>query len=208
MTTCAKAHHLSQFFMGEGSADNGIAGREAESRLAFPNGVFEMELQGIQRRLECVVTDSVRARLSKYTNPLPDDRGCLLWIGSQRNGYGAIKINSKVFNAHVVSFLANGGEIPQGYVIGHKCDVKLCVNPLHLECITVAKNNQDAQARRVRNAPRGEEIARVLTESLVRTIRQMYKPKEFGYRKISRALGINENTIKHVLNGRIWGHVK
>lgn len=202
-----KHNTTNQGFRVEGFADNGIAKREAESRLVFPNGVLEMELQGINRRLECVVTDSVRARLSKYTNPIADDRGCLLWIGSQRNGYGAIKINSKVFSAHVVAFLANGGEIPQGYVIGHKCDVKLCVNQLHLECITVAKNNQDAHARRVRNAPRGEELASALNEALVRTIREMYKPKDFGYRKIAQTLGINENTVKNVIARRTWTHI-
>lgn len=168
---------------------------------------ISMELQGIHRRLECVITDAVRSRMRKYTSEQSDENGCLLWLGSQRNGYGAIKISSKVFNAHVVAFLSNGGAIPQGYVVGHKCDVKLCVNPEHLECITIAKNNQDAHARRVRNAPRGEEISSVLNESLVCRIREMHKPGEVGFRKIARSLGLNENTVKNVLSRNTWTHI-
>lgn len=146
--------------------------------------------------------------MKKYTKQEPNENGCLIWDGSQRNGYGAIKIGGKVFGSHCVAFVMNGGEIAEGHVVGHKCDVKLCVNPEHLECITVQKNNADAHARRVRTAPRGEEAPNCsLTVDLVKKIKSLHMPKSFGYRKIAQALGVGESAVKKVLSGQTWSHV-
>ncbi len=167
-----------------------------------------IEARGIHRRLEIRVTESVKARLTKYTSTEPTAEGCLNWIGSHRQGYGAIKIDGKVYNAHCVAFVANGGEILEGHVVGHKCDNRSCVNPEHLECITIAKNNQDLQARRKIPAIRGVEIYNAtLTPDLVRKIRSMYKPKEFGCKKIAAFLGVSVDAVKGVVSGRTWTHV-
>ena len=167
-----------------------------------------MEAAGINRRLVINVTKSVSVRLARYTSELPDSNGCLIWNGATRNGYGALKIDGKVFGTHCVAFVAAGGVIEEGCVIAHKCDVKLCVNPSHLECVSVQKNNADMQARRVRTAPRGEELPQsVLTDDLVRQIRSMFKPRAFSYRKIAKTLNLNESVVQNVIYGRQWKHV-
>lgn len=163
---------------------------------------------GIHRRLAIAVTESVRVRLARYASTIPDENGCLIWLGAQRNGYGAIKIDGKVFSAHCVAFVAAGGAIGSGCVVGHKCDVKLCVNPEHLECITIQQNNEDMQSRRVRHAPRGNELPQsVLDEELVLRIRELYKPKAFSYRKIARLLNLSESIVQKVVYGHTWTHV-
>lgn len=168
-----------------------------------------MEANGIHRRLDIAVTDSLLRRMKQYTSTTPNENGCLLWIGSQRNGYGAIKHQTKVLSAHCAAFVCAGGKLVEGHVIAHKCDVKLCVNPDHLECVTIQKNNADAHSRRVRDCPRGEACANaLLTEELVKQIKSMFVPREFSYVKIARELNLPTDAVKHVIMGRTWAHVQ
>lgn len=70
-----------------------------------------------------------------------NDHACWPWQGSkQRQGYGRIEINSKVFSAHRLSYMLNKGQIPAGLVIDHLCCNKSCVNPTHLEAVTLKEN--------------------------------------------------------------------
>lgn len=46
--------------------------------------------------------------------------------------------------AHRVSYLANGGEIPEGFLLMHSCNRKGCVNPAHLSPGTNRQNQLDA----------------------------------------------------------------
>lgn len=68
---------------------------------------------------------------------------CTVWIGATNNkGYGLISINGKVELAHRVAYQAEFGDIPEGHVIDHLCRVRNCVNPMHLEAVTVGENNR------------------------------------------------------------------
>ena len=168
-----------------------------------------MEAAGINRRLDVNVTHSVKVRMDRYTSKEPDQNGCMLWQGAQRNGYGAIKIDNRVYGTHCVAFVVAGGVIEAGCVIAHKCDVKLCVNPEHLECVSVQQNNIDMQKRRPRSVSCGEELPQsVLNEEMVVQIFSLYRPYKFGYRKIATHLGVSEHAVKNVLFGPNWMHVK
>ncbi len=63
-----------------------------------------------------------------------DARGCWLWRGQiDRHGYGQISVGNLTKQAHRVSFEAFRGPIPDGLDIDHKCRVRHCVNPKHME---------------------------------------------------------------------------
>jgi hypothetical protein len=75
---------------------------------------------------------------------------CWLWTaGRYRNGYGmfcverrykAPQINTQ---AHRVAYVLAHGDIPQGAVVMHSCDVRACVNPAHLSIGDQGDNVRD-----------------------------------------------------------------
>jgi hypothetical protein len=71
-----------------------------------------------------------------------DENGCLVWQGAVNpNGYGSITlIDKQPWRTHRLAYYLTYGDIPEGLIIGHKCDVRTCCNPEHLEAITHNEN--------------------------------------------------------------------
>jgi hypothetical protein len=67
--------------------------------------------------------------------------GCWLWIGSRRGkGYGRTFANGHIVLAHRVAYELFVGPIPEAMVIDHLCRNPSCVNPDHLEAVTMREN--------------------------------------------------------------------
>lgn len=78
-------------------------------------------------------------RLMQFVSPEPTS-GCWLWTGCVTpKGYGQFWLGAKAW-AHRVAFELFRGPIPQGMQIDHKCRVRCCVNPEHLEPVTLQEN--------------------------------------------------------------------
>lgn len=66
---------------------------------------------------------------------------CWLWVGAKSSeGYGSFRLNDKAIGAHRVAYELLVGPIPHGLTIDHLCKVRHCVNPAHLEPVTMAEN--------------------------------------------------------------------
>ena len=57
-------------------------------------------------------------------------------------GYGVAADGGKIKLAHRVSYTKVRGEIPDGLTIDHLCKNTSCVNPFHMEVVTVSENNR------------------------------------------------------------------
>jgi len=75
---------------------------------------------------------------------------CWIWTGTRfPNGYGCFKINKKSVGAHRVAYELQKGPIPSGLTIDHLCCNKLCVNPNHLEAVTLGENRRRYYRRKL-----------------------------------------------------------
>lgn len=78
--------------------------------------------------------------------PLPKWAPCLgpcwLWTPpvDRSTGYGRINIDRSNIGAHRFAYELLVGPIPEGLQIDHLCRVRACVNPAHLEPVTVSEN--------------------------------------------------------------------
>lgn len=66
---------------------------------------------------------------------------CWEWIGRKnQDGYGEWVTEGKSWRVHRYSWTSLVGVIPEGLTIDHLCHVRHCVNPDHLEVVTLQEN--------------------------------------------------------------------
>lgn len=97
------------------------------------------------------------------------------------------------------------GDIPDGLVIRHKCDVRNCINPEHLEIGTQADNVMDTVKRN--RTLRGEQNpTSKLDELTVRKIKSMLAAGKRNC-EIVKETKVNKSTICNIKHGHCWNHV-
>lgn len=85
----------------------------------------------------------------KRVNKTPG--GCWLWPSQTKDGYGQFFLNGKNIYAHRISYELHVGPIPSGLQIDHLCKVRNCINPAHLEAVTLQENVRRSKAISVLN---------------------------------------------------------
>lgn len=88
-------------------------------------------------------------RLKGVTIDLDTD-DCIAWpLAVNNRGYGLKYerrpgVGKRAYLAHRWMYELRVGPIPDGCVIDHLCRIKACVNPKHLEAVSLAENNARA----------------------------------------------------------------
>lgn len=140
-----------------------------------------------------------------------DESECWEWTGSLNNkGYGKIGENApsrKTMLAHRASYVLHNGEIPNGFVVCHRCDNPKCVNPSHLFIGTNIDNVADmiAKGRDYRGEPRKGELhpGAKITADIVRSIRNDDRPLSV----IGKEYNITKGHVSNIKRGKVWKHI-
>lgn len=84
----------------------------------------------------------------RFNEKVEKTDSCWLWTGALNGkGYGCMSYNGKATSAHRLSYILHKGEIPDGLIICHTCDIPKCVNPDHLWAGTPSENMKDMFAK-------------------------------------------------------------
>lgn len=94
------------------------------------------------RELPPLVAQSLTTEDRFFRKVVGDDPlGCWIWQGSkEKGGYGTLGARRRPWLAHRWAYEFLVGEIPEGLVIDHLCRTRACVNPWHMEPVTLGVN--------------------------------------------------------------------
>lgn len=89
-----------------------------------------------------IVTGMARGTpVERFFEKVQQSEDCWQWIGGKKAaGYGQFAVDGRKVIAHRWSYGHFVGPIPNGYEIDHLCRNRGCVNPQHLEAVSVREN--------------------------------------------------------------------
>ena len=117
--------------------------------------------------------------------------GCWEWVGSLSwNGYGQLKRKGKHLRASRYFYEKYNGKMSNNVVMDHLCKNRKCVNPLHLEAVSLLENIRRG------NVPK-------LKVEEVNNIKIMYK-KGRKQKELSQLFNVNQSEISRIVNGLRW----
>lgn len=68
---------------------------------------------------------------------------CWIWQrATDRRGYGVGCLGRTPVRAHILYFESKHGPVPDGLQLDHRCRIRRCCNPDHLEAVTSAENTR------------------------------------------------------------------
>lgn len=125
---------------------------------------------------------------------------CWMWQGSVKSSkklkYGNFSFRNVNWIAHRCSWFIYKGDIPDGLLVLHKCDVPSCVNPDHLFLGTHLDNQRD-------KITKGRHKGEKLNPIKVKELKQLMI-SEFGDMNLARKYGVSYQTIWHIRTGKTW----
>jgi hypothetical protein len=134
-----------------------------------------------------------RPRLLRFQPPeyTVSPSGCWIWQHCQNSyGYGIV-IRKRRIMAHRAYYEHFVGPIPAGLQIDHLCRVRACVNPAHLEPVTMRENI----ARRVCDK---------LTPAQRDEVRARFRPGRRAQAELGAEFGVSGNYVYMIGTGRRW----
>ena len=164
-----------------------------------------------QRRLP-VVTERDIERFWSHVDSSDGPDACWPWTKCcDTGGYGRIMwVEMRPATASRLAYeLTNGVTLAPNVDVCHTCDNPPCCNPAHLFAGTVMDNVRD-MIRKGRNLIGERHQNARLTDEKVREIRRLCVPgdPQFGIAPLGRRFGVCERTIRVIVNGEGWRHVR
>lgn len=127
-----------------------------------------------------------------------EDKGhgtpCWIWAQSEHaaSGYGQFNNRVSRSNAHRAVFeIYHDITLPKRLVLDHLCRQRTCVNPDHMEPVTVAENTRRGRSTK-------------LTLEDVAQIEALYFDGLYSQRELAGRFGVSQTQVSRILNGHRW----
>ncbi len=138
--------------------------------------------------------------------------GCLEWKHStSTKGYGQLSrpgAPGKNLRSHRVAYEDFNGPIPEGLMVRHTCDNRLCFNPKHLVTGTALENTRDGIERGRINMGREHNHRAKLTEADVAFVRFEFARRKGGickkYDDLADEFNVSRSCIQQVVERTRW----
>ena len=139
-----------------------------------------------------------------------DEKGCFVCQkGIRGRGYSYIteKSGREIGLHRYIYELLYGRLLCSKIVIRHSCDNPACINPDHLSHGVDADNVADKVTRG--RIPHGENHHDAkLNDELVSRLRKEHSKRKLSFSLTAKKYGVCESTIRGMLKGKYWKHVK
>lgn len=136
-----------------------------------------------------------------------DENGCFIITSHRPNGdgYCYMRNNFRQIRIHRHVYEECFGEIGKDLVVRHKCDVRNCINPEHMELGTNKENSYDT-INRGRKALGERSNANKITAKQAREIKIMLNNNRRKI-EIMRTLNVSYHIIYGIMKNKTWKHV-
>lgn len=101
-------------------------------------------VKGIKARNQVWTLDLLKTKTNQ------NDKGCWLWQGQKIRGYAVIDAvyqGRRTRSGHRLAYRLANGEIEEGMQVHHKCANRSCINPDHLQLVTLESNIAEMHER-------------------------------------------------------------
>jgi hypothetical protein len=144
-----------------------------------------------------------REHLISRADRLPET-GCLVWRGAEKSGgYAGTTLLGKAYMVHRLAWLAHHGPIPDGLLVCHHCDNRLCLEPEHLFLGTPQQNAID-MLRKGRGRQSGKPQLDPSTVAAIK--RRLLIGDEVN--EIAAEMKVSAATIGGIKRGDVWAFVE
>ena len=127
----------------------------------------------------------------------PND--CWEWLGdTYGSGYGRWRSEG----AHRTAYKMSAGPIPDGMLVLHSCDNRLCVRPDHLSLGTHSDNMTQALKRGRAKMP--YNYNQTLCGSDVLLVRALYETGNWTMEQIGDLCGVTHSAISLIVRYKTW----
>lgn len=162
-------------------------------------------------RLDLKPKPSPIERLMAKVEPVTES-GCWIWTGHTYGiGYGSIVIDGTRVPAHRAAYTEFVGEIPEGMLVCHRCDVPACCNPDHLFLGTYKDNMRDCvtkgRFKAAEHASKAREARIRLNPEAVKVIKYASEYMDISVKRLAELHGVNIDLIYKIRRGEAWANV-
>lgn len=182
------------------------------------NTMFVTEMKRINRggkfcSFECSVKNRTFPLIDRFYRYVgkKQKNGCILWIGKiNQYGYGMIGLGGKCgrfVGAHRISYELFVQPILENLNVLHDCDVRNCINPIHLFLGTNADNTKDMLSK-MRHVHGADCYNSVLNDDIVREIKYLYRKEHKTLTFLADKYGVSISMISKIMLNKAWRHIK